>query len=67
LTVPLFVLGGSVGLHPALGDAARALLEQRDDRAQLRLVRSSLGDEAQLTGAVHIALDAAAAQTPIGG
>jgi glucokinase len=67
LNVPLFVLGGSVGLHPALGDAARALLEQRDDRAQLRLVRSSLGDEAQLTGAVHIALDAAAAQTPIGG
>jgi hypothetical protein len=33
----------------------------------LRLVRSSLGDEAQLTGTVHIALDAAAAQTPIGG
>ena len=58
LNVPLFVLGGSVGLHPALGDAVRALLEHRDDRAQLRLVRSSLGDEAQLTGAVHLALDA---------
>ncbi|MDR3718192.1 MAG: ROK family protein [Bryobacteraceae bacterium] len=66
LNVPLFVLGGSVGLHPALGDAARAFLEQRDARANFQLVRSSLGDQAQLTGAVHLALDAAAAQAPIG-
>jgi glucokinase len=56
LNCPLFVLGGSVGLHPALGDGARAVLEQRRARVQPKLICSSLGTEAQLNGAIHLAL-----------
>jgi glucokinase len=60
LNCPMFVLGGSVGLHPVLGDELRSLLRLRDDRAVPLLVQSALGDQAQLTGAVHLALDVAA-------
>lgn len=56
LNCPLVVLGGSVGLHPALRDATQALLEQRGPRIQPRLVPSSLGSEAQITGAIFSAL-----------
>lgn len=59
LNCPLFVLGGSVGLHPALAEEVRRFLDQRDNRALPRIVPSALGDQAQLTGAVHLALDAA--------
>jgi glucokinase len=60
LNCPLFVLGGSVGLHPALGESVSALLAQRDARVQPRIERSPLGDDAQLTGAIYLALDRAA-------
>jgi glucokinase len=59
LNCPLFVLGGSVGLHLALGDGARAVLEQRRARVQPKLICSSLGTEAQLKGAIHLALETA--------
>ena len=59
LNCPMFVLGGSVGLHPVLGDELRSLLRQRDDRTVPLLVPSALGDRAQLTGAVHLAIDVA--------
>jgi glucokinase len=61
LNCPLFVLGGSVGLHPALGNAARAELEQRRARVQPELVCSGLGSDAQLIGAIHLAIDTAKA------
>jgi glucokinase len=59
LNCPLFVLGGSVGLHPALGDGARTVLEQRRARVQPKLIRSTLGSEAQLIGAIHMSLETA--------
>jgi glucokinase len=60
LNCPLFVLGGSVGLHPALGDATRALLKGQNPRVQPQVASSSLGTEAQLTGAIFRAIEIAA-------
>jgi glucokinase len=59
LNSPLFVLGGSVGIHPALGDAIRQVLEQRRDCVQPTLVRSALGVDAQLVGAICLAIETA--------
>jgi glucokinase len=59
LNSPLFVLGGGVGIHPALGDATRVVLDQRRAQIQPTLVHSSLGADAQLIGAIHLALEAA--------
>lgn len=59
LNSPLFVLGGSVGIHPALGDATRVILLERGTRAQPRLVSSALGADAQLIGAIFLALETA--------
>jgi glucokinase len=56
LNCPLFVLGGSVGLHRALLDATDAVLKQINTRIQPRLVHSSLGAEAQLHGAIRRAI-----------
>jgi glucokinase len=56
LNCPLFVLGGSVGIHPALGDAVRRILDERRARVQPKLICSALGAQAQLTGAVSLAL-----------
>jgi glucokinase len=63
LNSPLFVLGGSVGMHPALGDATRLVLDERDARVQPRLVRSELGADAQLIGAIFMALPTANKKT----
>jgi glucokinase len=57
LNCPLFVLGGGVGIHPALCNATKRILAQRSARVQPQLVRSTLGSEAQLTGAIRLALD----------
>jgi glucokinase len=59
LNSPLFVLGGSVGIHPALGNATRNMLDQRRARVQPKLIRSTLGVDAQLTGAIFLALETA--------
>lgn len=56
LNCPLFVLGGSVGMHPALRDATEEILKQWDLRGTPRLCISSLGADAQLQGAVRTAL-----------
>jgi glucokinase len=61
LNCPLFVLGGSVGLHPALGDATRTILKGQSARVQPRLIASTLGSEAQLTGAIFRAIEIAKA------
>jgi glucokinase len=59
LNSPLFVLGGSVGIHPALGDAVRLVLDQRRTRVQPKVVRSALGADAQLVGAIYLAIETA--------
>ncbi len=59
LNCPLFVLGGGVGVHPALCDATRSVLRQWSARAQSQLMHSTLGAEAQLMGAIRMALDTA--------
>jgi glucokinase len=59
LNSPLFVLGGSVGVHPALGDATRTVLQQRRAQVQPLLIPSGLGTDAQLIGAVFLALETA--------
>ena len=61
LNCPLFVLGGSVGMHPALCEAAQSLFDQWNLQGQIRLVRSCLGTDAQLLGSVRAALDIALA------
>jgi glucokinase len=63
LNCPLFVLGGGVGRHPALRDATHLVLEQRGARARMALALSTLGEDAQLTGAIRLALDTAISRT----
>ena len=62
LNCPLFVLGGSVGMHPALWKLTREILAQRDKRVQPKLVRSTLGPDAQVNGAICLALEAASSR-----
>lgn len=56
LNCPLFVLGGGVGMHLALEDATRHILKQWNRHEHMELVRSLLGPDAQLVGAIHLAL-----------
>jgi glucokinase len=56
LNCPLFVLGGGVGMHPALENATRHILEQWNRHGHMKLARSLLGPDAQLVGAIHLAL-----------
>jgi glucokinase len=58
LNCPLFVLGGTVGMHSALCDTAQRMLDQWIVPGSPRLVRSTLGTDAQLFGAVRAALEA---------
>ena len=65
LNSPLFVLGGSVGIHPALAAATRLVLDERGPRVQPRLTCSTLGADAQLIGAVFLALETAKRQVAL--
>jgi glucokinase len=60
LNCPLFILGGSVGVHPALCESTQAMLTSWGTRVQPRLAISALGPDAQLFGAVRLALNTAA-------
>ena len=62
LNCPLFVLGGSVGMHPVFWKATQEILEQRDKRVQPKLLRSTLGPDAQVNGAICLAIEAAASR-----
>jgi glucokinase len=62
LNCPLFVLGGSVGMHPALWKSTQEILGQRDKRVQPKLVRSALGPDAQVNGAICLALETASSR-----
>ena len=59
LNPPLFVLGGTVGVHPALGDAVRLVLDERRARVQPKVICSALGADAQLVGAIQLAIETA--------
>jgi glucokinase len=63
LNCSLFVLGGSVGMHPALAAATQQVLRQWSERDHLQVVRSQLGTDAQLIGAIRLALSAAHSTT----
>ena len=57
LNCPLFILGGRLGMHPALCEATRQILKRRDAGISPRLMISTLGEDAQLLGAVKLAID----------
>jgi glucokinase len=61
LNSSLVVLGGRVGTHPALFAATRRIV-QRNEFSRPQLAVSSLGREAQLFGAVWLALSVADAR-----
>lgn len=65
LNCPLFVLGGGVGIHPALHSATQNMLDQLNMRSQPELTRSALGTDAQLMGALRVAIDLAASRSPL--
>jgi glucokinase len=56
LNCAVFVLGGGIGIHPALGETTRRILEEWGVRGHLQVVSSLLGKDAQLIGAICLAL-----------
>lgn len=62
LNCPLFVLGGGVGVHPALLREVNRLLTEWQMDSSLQLTQSLLGPDAQLFGALRLALDTAELQ-----
>jgi glucokinase len=60
LNCPLFVLGGGVGVHPALRSTTERMLTRLNMRGQPRLTTSALGVDAQIMGAIREALNVAA-------
>jgi|SRR5580658_407656 glucokinase len=59
LNCGLFILGGGVGMSSPLRDATQRFLEKYDEPAQPKLMVSSLGQDAQLVGAIRLALSKA--------
>jgi len=59
LNSSLFVLGGGVGTNNALLMATRRILQPYSQPSRPRLIRSALGADAQLIGAIRLALDTA--------
>lgn len=55
VNAPLFVLGGSVGLHTALRDRTQTIVDSHARRLRPHLVLSTLGGDAQLSGAIRLA------------
>jgi glucokinase len=49
-------------MHPALWSATRDILSQRDKRVQPDLLRSTLGADAQVYGAIHLAIETASSR-----
>ena len=59
LNSSLFVLGGGVGMNASLLHATQRNLEQYHEPAPPKVIVSSLGQDAQLIGAIRLALDKA--------
>jgi glucokinase len=62
LNPTLFVLGGGVGMNPALVETTQKLLMRFSDPVRPKLAVSALGEDAQLFGSIRLALDTAASQ-----
>lgn len=62
LNCPLFVLGGGVGVHPVLLREVSRLLAEWQMDSSVQLTHSLLGPDAQLFGALRMALDTAGLQ-----
>jgi len=56
LNTALFVLGGGIGVSIPLCDATRKILQRYNAPARPKLVISSLGTDAQLMGAISLAM-----------
>ena len=65
INVPLVVFGGGVGVHPALIAAVKGQLDTRHAHATPRLLASALGADAQLLGAIRLAIELADRHTPV--
>ena len=59
LNSTLFVLGGGIGASMPLCDATKRILQQYNEPSRPKLVISSLGTDAQLMGAIRLALTTA--------
>ncbi len=59
LNCPLFVLGGGVGLHPALLREVKRLIAEWQIHPPVQIMQSALGPDAQLFGALRMAFDTA--------
>ncbi len=59
LNSSLFVLGGGVGMNGPLLGATQRILEPYTQPSRPKLITSALGEDAQLIGAVRLALDTA--------
>ena len=57
LNCPMFVLGGSVGMHPGFCRRTQQILLERDEQVQPKLVQTTLGPDAQLLGAIQLAIE----------
>ncbi len=57
LNSSLFVLGGGVGMSVPLRDATQRFLQQYNEPVRPKLIISSLGQDAQLIGAIRLALN----------
>lgn len=61
----LFVLGGGVGMSTALRDATQRVLERYREPVLPTIVASHLGEDAQLMGAIRLAMTTADARSRI--
>jgi len=66
LNSSLFVLGGGVGMNGPLLAATRRILEPYTQPSHPRLIPSALGQDAQMLGAIRLALDFAETSKPAG-
>lgn len=55
LNASVFILGGSVGMHPALRDRVQVILDLHSRRLRPQLILSDLGGDAQILGAIRLA------------
>jgi glucokinase len=63
LNCGLFILGGGVGMSTPLRDATQRFLEKYSEPVQPKLIVSGLGQDAQLVGAIRLALSKADQQS----
>jgi len=63
LNPSLFVLGGGVGGNRILLTETKSILKRYSEPTKPKLVRSTLGEDAQLVGSIRLALDRASVAT----